>query len=91
MRTLLIIVAAVLLSWTAIVSAATGTYKGESKADHGKLCHYDVHGSDRTIRIPSVAMCPLTREFPAAPAGSTNAVPPAATHAAEGHGSEGHT
>ena len=89
MRTLLTIVAAALLSWAAIASAATGTYKGESKADHGKLCHYDVQGRDRTIRIPNVAMCPLTREFPAAPAAGTNAAPPATSDAAGGHGSEG--
>lgn len=76
------ILAAVLVSWVVVAAAATGSYTGESKAPHGKYCHYDVQSKDHTIEVPNTAMCMRTHEFPSAPPGpSTSAAPPAASGA----------
>lgn len=86
-----VLIAVSLLSWAATASAATGTYKGESKAAHGKLCHYDVQGSDRTVNIPSTAMCSRLHEFPATPPnGSTSTPPEAVSDAGAMKASGGH-
>ena len=80
------LLASVLVSWVVAAAAATGTYTGESKAPHGKYCHYDVQGKDHTVQIPNTAMCLRTHEFPSAPpGGSTRAAPPEATSNAAGH------
>lgn len=65
-----------------MAAAATGVYKGETKGGKGKICHYDVNGTDRTSQAPNYAMCPLTREFTVpAPSGSTDtAAPPAVSN-----------
>lgn len=74
------LLAAVLASWAVAATAATGTYTGESRAPHGKYCHYDVQGKDHLIRVPNTAMCMRTREFPtAAPGEGTSAAPAAGT------------